>query len=153
MSAEVLDMMAKLITATLLGALIGFERELAGKDPSLRTFSLISLGSCMFGIISVDAGQIVPHSDPGRIAAQIVVGIGFLGAGTIFRSPQGISGLTTAALMWVTAAIGTAVGFARPEIAVAGTILAVMITASLTVVHAVLGKSRKKRKRNAPVDD
>src|SRR4051812_15306936 len=96
----------KIITAAILGALIGLERELSGKDPSLRTFSLICIGSAAFSIVSAGV-QSTPglnevskmSVDPGRIAAQIVVGIGFLGAGTIYRSSSRITGLTTAALM------------------------------------------------------
>ena len=128
-----------LMVSAGLGALIGLERELAGKDPSLRTFALISLGSCVFTILSLQ-----PHpesrviGDPGRIAAQVVTGIGFLGAGAIFRSQRGVSGLTTAALMWVTAAIGMAVGFDRFDLAVSSTIIALIITFVLKLVHSWL---------------
>lgn len=131
-----------LLTAAILGALIGFERELAGKDPSLRTFSLISLGSCMFSLISLHSYSGLHGVEPSRIAAQVVSGIGFLGAGAIFRSKGGISGLTTAALMWVTSAIGMAVGFGRSDLAIAGTVIALCITMTFRVVHAILKKFR-----------
>lgn len=137
-----------LLVAALLGALIGLERELAGKDPSLRTFSLISLGSCLFTLLSIHTASKVLNADPGRVAAQIVVGIGFLGAGTIFRSPRGITGLTTAALMWVTAAIGMAVGYDRLDLAVGGTSIALLVTMSFTIVHAIF-----ERIRSIPVDE
>jgi len=128
----------RLLVAAALGALIGLERELSGKDPSLRTFALIALGSCCFAIISdlVSIGS--TQADPGRIAAQIVPGIGFLGAGAIFRSHRGISGLTTAALMWVTASIGMTVGFGRIQLATSATMLAVVITFGLKLVHRVI---------------
>jgi putative Mg2+ transporter-C (MgtC) family protein len=133
-----------LLIAAILGALIGFERELAGKDPSLRTFSLISMGSCMFSLISLHSHSNLHGVEPSRIAAQIVSGIGFLGAGAIFRSKGGVSGLTTAALMWVTAAIGMAVAFGRTDVAVAGTVIALAITMTFRVVHALLRKLRSE---------
>lgn len=131
-----------LFIAAGLGAVIGLERELAGKDPSLRTFALISAGSCIFSMLSLAVTGAAPHADPGRIAAQIIPGIGFLGAGTIFRSKRGISGLTTAALMWVTAGIGMAVGINRVDLAVSTTIVALFITFGLKYVHRMIAKFR-----------
>lgn len=136
------DTNVRLLTAAILGALIGFERELAGKDPSLRTFSLISLGSCMFTLLSVHSTAGLHGIEPSRIAAQIVPGIGFLGAGAIFRSKQGIAGLTTAALMWVTAGIGMAVGFERQDVAISGTVIALLITVTFRVIHSLLKRFR-----------
>jgi len=127
-----------LLIAAALGALIGLEREIAGKDPSLRTFALISLGSCIFSLLSVDIVKDVHLGDPGRIAAQIVPGIGFIGAGTIFRAKHKVSGFTTAALMWVTAGIGMAVGFDKIDVAVSATLIALVITMVLRVLHTVL---------------
>ena len=127
-----------LFIAACLGALIGLEREIAGKDPSLRTFALISLGSCIFSLLSVDVVKDMNLGDPGRIAAQIVPGIGFIGAGTIFRSKHKVSGFTTAALMWVTAGIGMAVGFDKIDVAVSATLIALVITIILRVLHTVL---------------
>ena len=129
-----------LLTAAILGALIGFERELAGKDPSLRTFSLICLGSCMFTILSVNGIEAYGATEPSRVSAQIVSGIGFLGAGAIFRSPSGVSGLTTAALMWVTAAIGMAVGYGRDDIAISGTVISLGIIMFFRFIHLILKK-------------
>lgn len=129
----------RLLVAAGLGALIGLERELAGKDPSLRTFSLICLGSCIFTEISRHSIQYNPNADPARIAAQVVAGISFLGAGAIFRSHRGVSGLTTAALMWVTAGIGMSVGFELESMAVTATLIALLISLSLKLVHTFLG--------------
>lgn len=130
----------QLLIAAGLGVLIGLERELAGKDPGLRTFSLISLGSCVFCIVSTHAAAdpSAPNADPARIAAQIVSGVGFLGAGAIFRSPRGVSGLTTAALMWITAAIGMAVGFHRIDVAIEATIVALIIMTVLRLAHRLI---------------
>ena len=130
----------QLFIAAFLGALIGVERELAGKDPSIRTFSLIALGSCLFAILSLETFNEYHIGDPGRIAAQIIPGIGFLGAGTIFRGKYGVSGFTTAALMWVTAGVGMAVGFNRTDLATSATIIAILLTLSLRLVHGLLRK-------------
>lgn len=129
-----------LFIAAGLGALIGLERELAGKDPSLRTFSLIALGSCLFTQVSLLSLPLNPAADPARISAQIVTGIGFLGAGTIFRSKRGVSGLTTAALMWVTAGIGMAVAFSEIRLAITATVIGLLISISLRMVHELLEK-------------
>lgn len=132
----------QLLIAAGLGAVIGIEREIAGKDPSIRTFSLISLGSCIFAILSWEVVQSYHFGDPGRIAAQIVPGIGFIGAGTIFRSKYGVSGFTTAALMWVTAGIGMAAGFNRNDLATSATIIAVVLTFSLRILHRIIRRYR-----------
>ncbi len=132
----------QIIVATCLGGLIGLERELSGKDPSLRTFALISMGSCLFSIVSVQSvhGGL---GDPSRIAAQIVTGVGFLGAGTIFKLERGIAGLTTAALIWVTAAIGMAVGFGFMDLAVTSTLSALGIMYVFRFFHMILRHVRK----------
>src|SRR5690606_17607440 len=90
-----------------IGAIVGLEREFKSKSAGFRTMILICVGSCLFTMLS---STIVGKSDD-RIAAQIVTGIGFIGAGVIFKEGISISGLTTAALIWVTAAIGMAIGF------------------------------------------
>lgn len=125
----------ELFLSVVLGAAIGLEREIRGKDPSLRTFAFICLGSCLFTMLSREAAVASPHADPSRIAAQIVTGIGFLGVGTIFRSPRGISGLTTSALMWVTAAIGMAVGFGYQQLALQATLYALAASLFLNLWH------------------
>lgn len=135
---------AQLITAALLGILIGLEREIAGKDPSIRTFALIATGSCIFAILSVDTFEEYHVGDPTRIAAQIIPGIGFLGAGTIFRSKLGVSGFTTAALMWVTSGIGMAVGLGRMDLGISATAIALFLTLALRLVHALLRKYRNR---------
>jgi putative Mg2+ transporter-C (MgtC) family protein len=134
-----------LLLAAGLGTLVGLERELSGKDPGLRTFALIALGSCAFSLISrqpfIDTGI----GDPTRVAAQIVSGIGFLGAGAIFRGSRRVSGLTTAALMWVTAGIGMAVGFDCQDIAISTTVIALVITLALRLVRFLIFMVRRKK--------
>ena len=134
---------AQLVTAAFLGMLIGLEREVAGKDPSIRTFALIATGSCMFALLSLELFHEYNVGDPTRIAAQIIPGIGFLGAGTIFRSKHGVSGFTTAALMWMTAGIGMAVGLGRAHLGISATFIALFLTLSLRLVHGALRKYRK----------
>ena len=108
-----LELFTRVLIAFLLGALIGWERERHGRGKQLsagiRTYAAISLGACVFGILSISIPS--GSADPSRIAAQIVSGVGFLGGGVIFRQPHGVSGLTTAATLWATAAIGLAVAF------------------------------------------
>ena len=96
------------LAAGLFGALVGLEREIKEKPAGVRTLSLVSVGAAIFTMVSVIvAGD---TADPGRIAAQVVTWIGFLGAGAILRSPLGVVGMTTAATIWVAAAIGMVVG-------------------------------------------
>lgn len=97
------------MTAALLGALLGFEREIKHKSAGLRTNILISVGAALFTLMSYELAE-GANGDPGRVAAQIVTGIGFLGAGAIMRTDSGVHGLTTAATVWVNAAVGVAVG-------------------------------------------
>src|SRR3954466_6020029 len=107
-----LHLLVKLGLAVLLGGIIGFERELAGKPAGLRTNILICIGAALLMDVSIRVGVVDGHrvGDPGRIAAQIVSGIGFLGAGTILQGQGVVTGLTSAATIWVVAAIGMTVG-------------------------------------------
>ena len=111
------DALFRLALAALLGGLIGIERELREHDAGLRTHMLVSVGSALFTIVSaygfsefLGSGEATVRADPTRIAAQIVTGIGFLGAGAIIRMGVSVRGLTTAASLWVVAAIGLAAG-------------------------------------------
>lgn len=106
------DLLVKLGLAVLLGGIIGFEREIAGKPAGLRTNILICIGAALLMDVSTRIGLVngVRVGDPGRIAAQIVSGVGFLGAGTIMHSQGMVMGLTSAATIWVVAAIGMTVG-------------------------------------------
>lgn len=108
-----LGLLFKLLLAVLLGGMVGFERELAGKPAGLRTNILICLGATLLMDLSIRIGMVdggARIGDPSRIAAQIVTGVGFLGAGTIMQSQGIVTGLTSAATIWVVAAIGMAIG-------------------------------------------
>ena len=116
----------RVLIAALLGAVLGLEREWRGKEAGLRTNTLIAIGAALFTVMSMQFG-----GDPGRLAAQIVTGVGFLGAGALMRTGANVQGLTTAALIWVNAAIGVAAG--------AGSIrLAALCTAITLVAMLVL---------------
>jgi putative Mg2+ transporter-C (MgtC) family protein len=134
-------MIARLMLAGGLGALIGIQREKAGKAAGIRTLALISLGSALFTVLSIFAFD---TADPARLAANIVTGIGFLGAGTIIlRREEGIvEGLTTAATIWVTAAIGVAAGAGLYVVAIAAAILT-LVTLVLPHVHSNQGSTKK----------
>lgn len=123
-----LDLLFRLLLAAVLGAAIGFEREIKGKEAGLRTHILICMGACLFTEMSVAlAGPEASAADRTRIAAQIVTGIGFLGAGSILRTGNQVRGLTTAATIWVVAAIGIAIG-AGEYVAAVGTTALVLVT-------------------------
>lgn len=100
----------KLMLSMLLGAIVGFERKSKGQNAGIRTFALISMGATMAMILSVYVLQEYYGGDPGRMAAQVLSGIGFLGAGAIIQMKGSVRGLTTAAGIWIVATIGLAVG-------------------------------------------
>jgi putative Mg2+ transporter-C (MgtC) family protein len=112
--------MLRLLVALVLGAVVGLERERQERAAGLRTVTMVSLGSCLFTIVGAYG---FPQTDPSRVAAQIVTGIGFLGAGTIFLRKDLVRGLTTAATIWAVAAIGMAAGTSQYVIAIFTTLL------------------------------
>ncbi len=126
------DAFGKMLLSIACGLMIGLERTYRGKPAGVRTNILICLGSCLFMIVSEqvsvqarNAGYL--SADPARIAAQVVTGIGFLGAGTILRNAGIITGLTSAASIWVVAAVGLGIGAGLGKIAFAGTLLVVVV--------------------------
>ena len=139
-----LGLLGRLALATLLGGLIGLEREFHGKPAGLRTNILICVGAALLMDISmaVAAAAVVGPADPGRIAAQVVSGIGFIGAGTILVERGSVVGLTTAATLWVVAAIGLAVGAHAYVSAIGTTILVVVTLVSLGMVEDFVFKRR-----------
>ena len=143
-----LDLMAKLLLAVLLGGAIGLERQLAGKASGLRTNILICLGSALIMHLSMTLGTSlgdVRVGDPGRIAAQVVTGIGFIGAGTIMQSRGAITGLTSAATIWMVAAIGLTVGAGLEVEALGATALAMIVLAGLGRVEYKLLRLARSR--------
>ena len=117
------EFLIRLLIAASLGGLIGFEREKKDRPAGLRTNMLVCLGSCLFTIVSVTGFSV----DPARVAAGIVSGIGFLGAGSIIARGGQILGITTAATLWVVAGIGLVVGIGEYVIAIVSTVLVYLI--------------------------
>lgn len=133
------ETLASLLLAVLLGAIVGIEREMIHKPAGLRTHMLVSLGSCLFTIVSIGFSI-----DPARIAAGIVAGIGFIGAGTIWAEKDKVQGITTAASLWATAAIGLTAGVGDYPLAVTVTALVFIILSS----RYILRKTKASIKKN-----
>jgi putative Mg2+ transporter-C (MgtC) family protein len=130
-----LDMMLRLLLAVVFGGAIGYIREIKRKAAGLRTHILVCLGSSIFTIVSIMMAQSSTAVDPSRIAAGVVTGIGFIGAGAIFQSGGNVMGLTTAASIWVAAAIGVAAGAGLYEVATFSTLLSIIVIQLLQVVE------------------
>lgn len=128
----------KLILSMALGGLIGYERKRRGQSAGVRTFSLIAMGSTLAMILSIYVPQEymgLKNGDPGRIAAQVVTGIGFLGAGAIIQMKGSVRGLTTAAGIWMVAAIGLSVGVGMYVISALATVLVMIILVALDKIE------------------
>jgi putative Mg2+ transporter-C (MgtC) family protein len=127
------DLALRLLLAAALGAAIGVEREFRQKPAGLRTNMLIALGSAVLTVVSIELGA--GGATPDRVAAQIVTGIGFLGGGAILRSGTNIRGMTTAATIWVNAAIGMAAGAGLFVLAIMATAITLIVLAALPPVE------------------
>jgi putative Mg2+ transporter-C (MgtC) family protein len=121
---EEFGMILKLLLSVFLGSLIGYERQIRAKPAGLRTHMLICLGSTLLTVMSLTA---FPNADTSRMAAYIIVGIGFIGGGTIFQFKEKVVGLTTAASLWVVASIGIAVGVGYYLLACIATLIVYVI--------------------------
>ncbi len=122
-----LEIAKRLLLAALIGGVLGFERELRQKSAGLRTNILIAVGAAVFTVLSVEMAAGF-NADPARIAAQIITGVGFLGAGAIMRTDRGaIHGLTTAATVWVNASLGMAAGAGRYRLAMIGALITALV--------------------------
>ena len=153
------QMLIRLIIALALGFFIGMERETVGKDAGIRTSMLITAGASIFAMISVVIPYLAGYADPAmrgtsivqfdRILSNIVVGVGFLGAGIIIKTGEHVRGLTTAALIWTAAAIGTLVGIGLISFAVAS---AVLVSGMLYLTRK-LGISERFNPKHKPEED
>lgn len=135
------DNSVKLLVSLILGALIGAEREYKGRNIGFRTIILITLGSTLFTILSFILGN---NNDPARIASNIVTGVGFLGAGAIFRDGATVRGVTTASIIWISAAIGMACGIAQYEFAVLVTATVLLILLGFAGVQKFIDRYNKE---------
>ncbi len=145
-----MDMTMRIVLAAVLGALVGLERQIHGRAAGLRTHILVSTGSSLFMLVSILVSANYGHmgtGDPSRIAAGVVTGIGFLGAGAIIRSGNTITGLTTAASVWTVSAIGLASG--------AGLYVPAVITTGVVVIVLILSRleERMEIKKCDKIDD
>jgi len=131
---------AQVSISFMIGAILGIEREFRSKPAGFRTMILICVGSCLYTILSQQLGG-VGNTD--RVASNIVTGIGFIGAGVIFKEGISVNGLTTAALIWVTAALGMAVGYKSYPIAIVVTIIVVVVLFILEPVQRYIIKFHK----------
>lgn len=135
------SMIISLVVAAMLGFIVGVEREFVRKEAGIKTYALVTLGAALFTVISFDPN----FPDPSRIISQIVVGIGFIGAGIIIFHQNKIHGLTTAAGLWVMAGVGVAAGMRQYTLAVAGTFIVLFILLALRKlkiedrIHAFVG--------------
>lgn len=130
----------RLFIALVCGAVVGFERELRDKAAGLRTHMLVCLGACIFGMLGLELTSGFPNADILRLAQGLLIGVGFLGAGVIFREGPTVIGLTTAAGIWVMGAVGLAAGTGLYRIALIGTVFT-FLTVSL------FGRLEKLRKK------
>jgi putative Mg2+ transporter-C (MgtC) family protein len=135
------SIVVKTLLAFVLGGIIGIDREYMNKAAGLRTLILICLGSCLFTIFSI----VITEKSPDRIASNIVTGIGFLGAGVIFKDDNRVKGLTTAASIWVTAAIGMGIGGGYYWAAVIGTVCTLLALNLLTFLEDWIDKVNQTR--------
>ena len=137
----------RLILAAILGAVIGIEREIKNRAAGFRTHIIVSVGACLIMLIGIDAiGDISSDQarDTARLAGQVVSGIGFLGAGTILQKKNGVSGLTTAATLWLSGAIGLAVGIGYYEGAIIATVICLITLVSLKGISDLINKKTTK---------
>ncbi len=132
----------KLIIALIIGAIIGAEREYRSKAAGFRTVILVTLGSCLFTMLSIQLGSL---DDKSRIAANIVTGIGFLGAGAIYRDKISIRGITTATTIWISAALGMAIGCGQYEITLWVTSIVMIVLLSFTWFQRIIDTMNQEK--------
>lgn len=137
----------RLILAAILGAVIGIEREIKNRAAGFRTHIIVSVGACLIMLIGIDGiGKFSSDTarDTARIAGQVISGIGFLGAGTILQKKNAVTGLTTAATLWLSAAIGLAVGIGYYEGAIIATVICLVTLISLNKISDLINKKTTK---------
>lgn len=142
--SEITTITIRLLMAALLGGILGFEREQKGKAAGIKTHMLVAIGSALFVLIPLQAG--ISDAEMSRVMQGIITGIGFLGAGAILKGhdEKDLKGLTTAAGIWVTAAIGVAAGLGRESLAILCTFLALLVLLTMPKVIDVLETKEKQ---------
>jgi putative Mg2+ transporter-C (MgtC) family protein len=142
--------MAQVLFSAILGGLIGLEREWRGRDAGFRTNMLIAMGSCLFTVLSIRGFPLDGSAaqDSARVAAQIVSGVGFLGAGAIFQSRNRTKGMTTAATVWMVAAIGMTVGVGAYTLAIFSSLVTFLILRFLRPVSKFVARQHDPQKQS-----
>jgi putative Mg2+ transporter-C (MgtC) family protein len=138
--------------ALILGLILGIEREFRGHPAGIKTMGLIALGACMFTTLGL-IPEFGTRVDPTRIAAQVVTGVGFLGAGSILRLGGDVHGLTTAASIWVAASLGMAVGYGYYAVAVFTTVLVIVMLVAIRPLEQRFFRNRRRRYSDPPPVD
>ena len=146
------NILSRILLSIVLGFGIGLERELTNKWAGLRTHILVCLGSCLFTILSIygfsTAISSYPMGDPGRVAAQILTGIGFIGGGTVLRQGSSVYGLTTAATLWMVASIGMACGCGKFNWALVSAVISVCVLVLIRIFEReLMPKNLKNQKK------
>ena len=145
METVYLEYLLRMVVALTVGGLLGMQREIEGKPAGMRTNMLMCMGSCLLMILSIEIAQSGNESaDPTRIAAQIMTGIGFLGAGAILKARLTVTGLTSAATIWFVAAVGLTIGWGEYILAISGTILVLMTLNILGRLQPILGGKQRR---------
>lgn len=133
------EMLIRILLSALLGAIIGFERQLSERPAGLRTHMLVSIGATIFTMLSITG---FPGADPARVASYVVMGIGFIGAGTVLQTKDKVVGLTTAASLWLMASIGMLVGTGFYLLAVITTVLVFVILSMRIIKYKFLSTKK-----------
>ena len=147
-----MDDLVPMLLSTLLGIMVGWERQMGRKPAGLRTHTLVCIGSTLFILLGRHAAALSPsmNYDPTRIIHGVITGVGFLGAGSIMRTDSGyVHGLTTAASVWMVAAIGVSVGVHAYWLATMGTVLALIVLEVMRWVERVMEKNKKTTDKTA----
>jgi len=148
------EIVLRLVVAVMLGMLIGAERLLVHKEAGMKTHALVAMGSAVFVLVSEAIVQKyinLPGLNPTMIPAQIIVGIGFLGAGSIILQGSRLSGLTTAGGLWVTAGIGMAVGFGLFSLSIISTVLVLLVLIMVNILEKPIRKISSNNNTDKPV--
>lgn len=141
----------RLALAAVLGGIIGAERQLSGHPAGLRTNILVAVGACLFTILSINAFPLIGNAqDTGRVAAQVVTGVGFLGAGAVIQTKRAVQGLTTAATIWLVAAVGMAAATQLYAIGIVATFMAAGVLFFLRPLSTWLSVKGLERRQNHP---
>ena len=154
---QILDanILSRILLSILLGFAVGLEREITNKWAGLRTHILVCLGSCLFTILSIygfsTSITTFPIGDPGRVAAQILTGIGFIGGGTVLRQGSSVYGLTTAATLWMVASIGMACGCGKFDWAIVSAVISVCVLVLIRIFEKELIPSSLKNQKKLKI--